>query len=134
MARPEEGTEVRSQIEDYVAPVLAAPTTDDRPLTVAALVRLHGRSRNTWTKYGAAERLQSVDAFRAAERAHAPGHQTRKSVLDEARADAAHWEAMYRELLMKWTIVEAYFLHHRTVALDEILARGLYKPDRSRPG
>jgi len=134
MARPDEREVVEAQIAAYINPVIADPRHDNRPLTVAALVALHGRSPNTWRRYGATEALKRAKGLRVSARGGATRkHKHPSAALAEARADAAHWQRMYRELLVNWTIVEGYFLNHRSVNLDQVVARGFRRLDRDRP-
>ena len=124
---------IRAEIEEYVAPVLASPTTDDRPLSVLAVSKLYGRSRQTYYRYGLEKRLQAVADFREGHRAQRSPVRGDEERLERARVDAAHWEMMYRGVLGKLTILENFFLRHATIDVDVVYRRGIPKPDRQDP-
>lgn len=124
---------IRAEIEEYIAPVLANPKTDTRPLSVVAVAKVYGRSRQTYYRYGLDERLKAVEELRKAEQARQHQKSVREERLDAARADARHWESMYRDVLGKLTILENYLLRHPTINIDRIYRKGLEKPDRTDP-
>ena len=124
---------IRAEVEVYIAPVLANLKTDNRPLSVRAVAKLYGRSRQTYYDYGLHKRLKAVKDLRKAAQQTKKNGPVTEEPLQAARADARHWESMYREVLSKLTILENHFLRHPTIDIDRIYRQGLMKPDRANP-
>lgn len=133
MPRKSQEGEVRREVEEYLAPVLANIETDDRPVSVAAIARVYGRSRQTYYRYGLNERIQAVREERERRQRGGKPKSSSSRKLEEARADAHHWETMYRKTLEKIIILENYLRRHPGIDVDMIYARGMEKPDRSEP-
>jgi hypothetical protein len=135
MPRKSEAEEIRSEVEEYLRPVLENMATDTRPINLAAIARQYRRSRQTYYTHGLVERIKCVaeERERVQRGRNGKPKPELQQKLEEARQDARHWEGMYREVLGKLTILEAYFLNHPSVDVDALYERGLSKPDRSAP-
>ena len=135
MPRESEAEQIRREVEDYLAPVLKNMATDTRPLNVSAIARQYKRSRQTYYTHGLVERISDVaeERERVQQSKNGKPKPELQQKLEEARQDARHWEEMYRQVLGKLTILEAYFLNHPGVDIDALYQRGLDKADRGAP-
>lgn len=133
MPRDSEEEQIRTEVEEYLAPVLANLRTDTRPISVSAIARLYGRSRQTYYTYKLNERIDAVRKERDRVSSGGKPKSSARLKLEEARKDAQHWEKMYRATLEKLILVENHLQRHPAIDIDQIYARGMRKPDRSDP-
>lgn len=127
-------------IRQYVEPVYADPSKDDRPLSAARVAAILKISRMTLRKYDQLSVLRAADSYRAEHRTQ--GGISRKvsekerlrSRIAEVSAAAEQWKQRYSQIHEMYLRLEFYLRQHRNVDFDALVARAVPKANRKRPG
>jgi hypothetical protein len=121
-------------IQQYIAPVLANPQNDQRPLSEAAVATALRCHRATIRKYG---RELIAEALRVRQAARPNGAEPRYQKLldriDTVTKERDDWRNQYTAILDKWLRVEWGLWQHPTVDFKALVESDIPKVLRHSP-